>query len=135
MLITTSPKKIDVDNSVDNSKSFAQAKFTNVENSVIHSLSTGYSQVGCGELINCFRKNRSPCWFQTIIFPNINFFKKCQFKFVHRFFYSLPFIIMFFTLSTINLVLLFSFTSFAIFLQACITVEWSLPPKSTPICG
>ena len=43
--------------------------------------------------------------------------------------------IMFFTLSTINFVLFFSLTSFLILLYACITVEWSLPPKSIPICG
>ena len=48
--------------------------------------------------------------------------------------YSL-FKIIFFTLSTINFVFVFSLTSFSIFLYACITVEWSLFPKSIPICG
>ena len=42
---------------------------------------------------------------------------------------------MFFTLSTINFVLFFSFISFEILLYPCITVEWSLFPKSDPICG
>ena len=42
---------------------------------------------------------------------------------------------MFFTLSTINFVLFFSFISLDILLYPCITVEWSLFPKSAPICG
>ena len=42
---------------------------------------------------------------------------------------------MFFTLSTISLVLFFSFISFAILLYPCITVEWSLFPKAAPIWG
>ena len=42
---------------------------------------------------------------------------------------------MFFTLSTINFVLFFSFISLDILLSPCITVEWSLFPKSAPICG
>ena len=42
---------------------------------------------------------------------------------------------MFFTLSTISLVLFLSFISFSIFLYACITVEWSRLPNSSPIFG
>lgn len=39
------------------------------------------------------------------------------------FYYCFPFMIIFFTLSTISFVFVFSFISFSIFLQACITVE------------
>lgn len=132
---TTTPKKIDVDKSVYNSKSFTQVKIPIVENCLIHSFSTGYPQIGCGYLINCFRKNKSHRRFQTTFSTNTNFIKFCQIMMVLIFFYCLPLMIMFFTLSTISFVLFFSFTSFAIFLHACITVEWSLPPKSTPIWG
>lgn len=131
MLKVRIPSKNDVYNLVDNFQNNPQVKIENVEKWDIHSLYTGYKHPHVDNAC------KASVGIAKISFSKQSFFQTQISKKSWKYFgyYCFPFMIMFFTLSTINLVLVFSLTSFSIFLQPCITVEWSLPPKSMPIWG
>ena len=114
-----SPNKNLVDKSVDKCKSFPHFPLGDVENLLIHRLSTLFQQLRVDNQCSCSVR------IAKIIFPKHKFFQT-QFpkkSLIYLSSYCFPFIIMFFTLSTISLVFVFSFTSFSIFLHPCITVE------------
>ena len=80
MLIIDIPSKIDVDNSVDNSRSYPHFPLKDVEKRLIHSLSTGFQQT----LVD----NQCSCSVRT---ESFGFVKQLFLK--HRFLKSLIFII------------------------------------------